>query len=216
MSLYGPVRRYRTNASRSSGASSPDVSSIPGDSSVTDVSSESDSTKRSREIDFVNELMTLDDIDKVDKLIRARREFVQKQISDKKKLQKMVTTIPNLVELMDSCEICMNPLLENIGTASFGVISYTCECSVVRTIHLKCCMSTDSTYPKCAYCRTPITFVVPTLVENSPMFKKIRVRKTPIRSEPDSEYESESESQVLFFEESQDEETIDETFLGLN
>ena len=58
MSLYGPVRRYRTNASRSSGVSSgaaPDVSSIPGDSS-----GESDSTKRSREIDFVNELMTLD------------------------------------------------------------------------------------------------------------------------------------------------------------
>lgn len=223
-----------SGSSRASGASGSSGASGASGASTNSPIVVDGSTKRSRE--FVNELMTLSEIDKVDKMIRARREYVLKKISDDKRLRRMVTDVPNLIELMESCSICTDPLLQDIGKESFGVISYTCQCSVVRTIHLKCCMSSASVSPNCAYCRTPITFVVPTLVENSPNFKKIRVGRKPINaestrtppvpplqsdsgsepeSEPESETESEPQSQVLL-EESQGEETIDESFLGLD
>jgi len=166
--------------------------------------------KRSR--DFVNNLFTLSQLDEVDKMIKKRREDVVKNVEDQKKLKKMVKEIPNLANLMETCSLCMDPLLMDIGKESFGVISYSCECSVVRTIHMKCCVSSDRQIPKCAYCRTHVTLVAPSLVDGSATFKRICVVKKPLHAASESHSDTESEPDVDLTEDL--EETFDE-FLGI-
>ena len=189
------------------------------------------STKRTSE-NFMNTLMTIEQIDEVDKLIKSRREFLTKQAEDHKKLRRMVHEVPKLADLMDNCPICMDPFLKDIGKETFGVISYSCCCSVVRTVHLRCCMSSDGEIPKCAYCRTPIVLVVPTLVGRQSMNKRIRVQRTSATVSSSSSRDddvpnlqsdtgsgSESDSEDLLeptIEPAQEEIVIDESFLGLD
>ena len=141
-------------------------------------------------------------------MIKKRRASVLKRVEDQKKLKKMVKEIPNLADLMETCSLCMDPLLMDIGKESFGVISYSCECSVVRTVHMKCCVSSDKRIPECAYCRTFVTLVAPSLVDGSATFREICVMKKPLRAASDSE----SERDVDLTEDV--EETFDE-FLGV-
>ena len=196
--------------------------------------------KRTSE-NFMNTLMTMEQIDEVDKMIKTRREFLTKQAADHKKLRRMVHEVPNLVDLMDNCSICMDPFLKDIGKETFGVISYSCCCSIVRTIHMKCCMSSDGEVPKCAYCRTPIILIVPTLVGRQTMNKRIRVQRTSavmsssssrdddvpnLQSDTGSEDESDSEDLLeptievlddpIMDPPAQEEIVIDESFLGLD
>ena len=189
------------------------------------------SAKRTSE-NFMNTLMTIEQIDEVDKMIKSRREFLTKQAEDHKKLRRMVHEVPKLADLMDNCPICMDPFLKDIGKETFGVISYSCCCSVVRTIHLRCCMSSDGEIPKCAYCRTPIVLVVPTLVGRQSMNKRIRVQRTSATVSSSSSRDddvpnlqsdtgsgSESDSEDLLeptIEPAQEEIVIDESFLGLD
>jgi len=118
-------------------------------------------------------LLTLLEIEEIDKLIRARKRIFEKNRNDQKKLVQMTKNVPNLVDLAEPCTICTDPLLQDIGKVSFGVISYSCKCTVVRTIHTKCWLSQEGSVPKCAYCRTRVVLVVPTLVGGSSRVKTI-------------------------------------------
>ena len=235
---FTPSSQHSSGAGASSSTGSSSVSTT--DENATPVfrhrtmSRYSSSTKRTSE-EFMNTLMTMEQVDEVDKMIKTRREFLKKQAADHKKLRRMVHEVPKLADLMDNCSICMDPFLKDIGKDTFGVISYSCVCSVVRTIHLKCCMSSDMEVPKCAYCRTPIVLVVPTLVGRTSMNKRVRVQRTSIdvRSsssstslpalQTDSGSESDSDSEdlleptiELLDPPAQEEIVIDESFLGLD
>lgn len=96
------------------------------------------------------DVKSLGDIDRIEEMLRGMRKEIR--LSDLSK------EIPKLVELDGICDICYDPLLQDIGKPSFGVTSYHCKCSVVRMIHVPCCFSSRSK-AKCAYCREEVVFI---------------------------------------------------------
>ena len=119
-------------------------------------------------------LLTLLEIEEIGTLIQENKNILEKKKNDHEKLLKMIKDIPNVVDIAEPCIICTNPL---IGKVSFGVISYSCACKVIRTIHTKCWLSQEGSVPKCVCCGTCVSLVVPTLVGSS-ITKKIFCRNT--------------------------------------
>lgn len=68
----------------------------------------------------------------------------------------------NFVELVEDCYICLEPLLNNIGTTKFGVVSWKCRCTVPQKAHSRCvfskiCHATNG-QGKCDMCNSPMEF----------------------------------------------------------
>lgn len=68
----------------------------------------------------------------------------------------------NFVDLVGDCYICLDPLLNNIGTTKFGVVSWKCRCTVPRKTHTGCLFSKICRAPRgkalCDMCQSPIQF----------------------------------------------------------
>ena len=75
-------------------------------------------------------------------------------------------SISGLDVVLEECMICREVLLSGIGRVSFGVMSYSCGCSHVRTLHVNCVVSMRSL--DCPVCREQIVLVAPSLMANTP------------------------------------------------
>lgn len=57
------------------------------------------------------------------------------------------------------CYVCSEPLLNNIGNSKFGVMSWSCRCTVARKAHSACIFSKlCHGQPDCDMCHTPMSF----------------------------------------------------------
>lgn len=128
-----------------------------------------------KDLSEIDELYTIEELDILREKIVATKKAKQKQEVHEKKIKRMAKSIPRLLDLMSNCAICTTPLLTDIGTTSFGVVSYACKCSIIRKIHFRCCVSTENVFPKCAFCRSDMVFIAPSLVNSSPATKRIKV-----------------------------------------
>lgn len=65
----------------------------------------------------------------------------------------------NFVSLVGDCYICMEPLLNNIGTTKFGVVSWRCRCTVPQKAHSACVFSKICHgRALCDMCQSPMEF----------------------------------------------------------
>lgn len=67
----------------------------------------------------------------------------------------------NFADLVGDCYICLEPLLNNIGTTKFGVVSWKCRCTVPQKAHTGCLFSKISLAvggARCDMCNSPIKF----------------------------------------------------------
>ena len=84
-------------------------------------------------------------------------------------------SISGLDDLLEDCVICRELLLSGLGKPSFGVMSYSCRCSHVRTLHVNCVFSMSNL--NCPICGEQIVIVAPSLMTQT-LVRSIRVRKT--------------------------------------
>lgn len=89
--------------------------------------------------------------------------------------KQVLRSISGLDTVLDECVICSEVLLSDIGTVSFGVMSYSCGCSLVRTLHVNCIFSMASL--NCPQCSEQIVLIAPSLMAQS-LVRNIPVRKT--------------------------------------
>ena len=65
----------------------------------------------------------------------------------------------NFASLVGDCYICMDPLLNNIGTTKFGVLSWNCRCSIPQKAHSACLFSKICHgQATCDMCHSPMLF----------------------------------------------------------
>lgn len=100
--------------------------------------------------------------EELSKLSKAAAEMEKRKLADKKKLAEFVSKTPELAGLVDDCYICTEPLLNNIGTSEFGVVSWHCRCTVAQKAHSAClfskiCHGDDM----CDMCSSPMRFASP-------------------------------------------------------
>lgn len=70
-----------------------------------------------------------------------------------------VAKTDNLVKLVGDCYICLEPLLNNIGTTKFGVVSWRCRCTVPQKAHSACVFSKICHMEaSCDMCHSPMKF----------------------------------------------------------
>lgn len=99
--------------------------------------------------------------EELNKLSKAAAEMEKAKIEDKRKVDEFVAKTPDFATLIDDCYICMEPLLNNIGTTKFGVISWQCRCTVAQKAHASCLFSKICRSSKCDMCNSPILFDSP-------------------------------------------------------
>lgn len=70
-----------------------------------------------------------------------------------------VAKADNFVKLVGDCYICLEPLLNNIGTTKFGVVSWKCRCTVPQKAHSACVFSKICHgQAACDMCHSPMEF----------------------------------------------------------
>lgn len=75
------------------------------------------------------------------------------------KVDAFLSKTENFVSLVGDCYICMEPLLNNIGTTKFGVLSWKCRCSIPQTAHSACLFSkVCHGQATCDMCHSPMLF----------------------------------------------------------
>lgn len=89
--------------------------------------------------------------------------------------KQVLGSITGLDTVLEECVICSEVLLSGIGKASFGVMSYSCACSHVRTLHVNCVVSMSSL--NCPFCSQQIVVIAPSLMAQT-LVHSITVRKT--------------------------------------
>ena len=89
--------------------------------------------------------------------------------------QRTLASIAGLDTVLQECVTCSEVLLSGIGEASFGVMSYSCGCTQVRTLHVNCIVSMASL--KCPICGEEIVVIAPSLMAQT-LVRTITVRKT--------------------------------------
>lgn len=67
-----------------------------------------------------------------------------------------------LESVLEECIICSEPLLAGVGGPSFGLLSYSCACSQVRTLHVNCIVSMMNL--ACPHCSEDIVLIAPSLM----------------------------------------------------
>lgn len=89
--------------------------------------------------------------------------------------QQTLGSISGLDTLLEDCVICRELLLSGLGKPSFGVMSYSCRCSHVRTFHVNCIFSMANL--NCPMCGEQIAVIAPSLMAQT-LVRSITVRKT--------------------------------------
>ncbi|CBJ27752.1 hypothetical protein Esi_0084_0045 [Ectocarpus siliculosus] len=92
----------------------------------------------------------------------AATALAKRKMDDRKKIAAFAEKHDNFVELVEDCYICLEPLLNNIGTTKFGVVSWKCRCTVPQKAHSRCvfskiCHATNG-QGKCDMCNSPMEF----------------------------------------------------------
>ncbi|CAM9202764.1 unnamed protein product [Ectocarpus sp. 12 AP-2014] len=92
----------------------------------------------------------------------AATALAKRKMDDRKKIAAFAEKHDNFVELVEDCYICLEPLLNNIGTTKFGVVSWKCRCTVPQKAHSRCvfskiCHATNG-QGKCDMCKSPMEF----------------------------------------------------------
>ncbi|CAM9122361.1 unnamed protein product, partial [Ectocarpus sp. 4 AP-2014] len=92
----------------------------------------------------------------------AATALAKRKMDDRKKIAAFAEKHDNFVELVEDCYICLEPLLNNIGTTKFGVVSWRCRCTVPQKAHSRCvfskiCHATNG-QGKCDMCKSPMEF----------------------------------------------------------
>ena len=77
--------------------------------------------------------------------------------------------------LAGECYICLQPLLDDIESPSFGVTSYKCNCSKNQLVHVKCVTSLISSSGKCGSCDTHIRIATTRVASFERVFPTFRV-----------------------------------------
>lgn len=109
------------------------------------------------------------------KICTAAAEMKKSKIEDQKKVAEFVEKTPELANLIENCYICMEPLLNNIGTPKFGVLSWHCRCTVAQTAHSACLFpKICSGESKCDMCSSPMLFESPRGNRNEATIKVIQ------------------------------------------
>eukprot|EP00903_Cladosiphon_okamuranus_P018056 g16617.t1 len=92
----------------------------------------------------------------------AKLELEKKKREDKEKVAAFIAKNKSFVDLVGDCYICLEPLLNNIGTTKFGVVSWKCRCTVPQKAHTGCLFSKISRQTNgqatCDMCSSPIKF----------------------------------------------------------
>ena len=126
-------------------------SSSSGISTKRKISQEEIRQKKSRMYCEVSDLSSSDIISLSEYLKGIAREKCDQEKSIKA-CEKFINT-GNGHRLGESCGICLGPLLDNINSPAFGVLSYKCRCSINRIIHSRCMTSlVAASGGKCASC----------------------------------------------------------------
>ncbi|CAM9572020.1 unnamed protein product [Laminaria digitata] len=95
----------------------------------------------------------------LEKTMLEERRKKRVKAEEKKKVAAFVEKNENLVELVGDCHICLEPLLNNIGTTKFGVLSWRCRCTVAQKAHSACVFSKFCHgQGKCDMCHSPMKF----------------------------------------------------------
>lgn len=116
------------------------------------------------------------------KLSKAASEMEKSKLEDKQKVAEFVGKTPELADLVDDCYICMEPLLNNIGTSKFGVLSWHCRCTVAQKAHSSCLLAKICRGDKCDMCSSPMMFESPRGTRNEATIKLFRKKKKSAHS----------------------------------
>lgn len=81
----------------------------------------------------------------------------------------------DLDQLLEECCVCQERLLQEVGTVSFGIMSYTCKCTALRKMHVNCIVSMSSLH--CPICSQAIVVIAPSLMVAG-CFRSVRVRRS--------------------------------------
>ncbi|CAM9987945.1 unnamed protein product [Ectocarpus fasciculatus] len=96
------------------------------------------------------------------KISKAAMALEKRKLEDSKKVAAFVAKNDNFVDLVGDCYICLEPLLNNIGTTKFGVVSWRCRCTVPQKAHSACVFSKICHVPNsqgtCDMCDSPMMF----------------------------------------------------------
>ncbi|CAN0226288.1 unnamed protein product [Scytosiphon promiscuus] len=97
--------------------------------------------------------------DELREISKAASALEKTKLEDSQKVAAFVAKTDNFVDLVGDCYICLEPLLNNIGTTKFGVVSWKCRCTVPQKAHSGCVFSKichgQST---CGMCDSPMEF----------------------------------------------------------
>lgn len=96
---------------------------------------------------------------------RERTRFLGPLASVSEKSREMLASIPGLEKVLEDCVICHECLLKDVEQVSFGVMSYSCDCSsgsrAPRMMHVDCTVSMNEL--TCPMCRSPIVIIAPSM-----------------------------------------------------
>ncbi|CAM9329485.1 unnamed protein product [Ectocarpus sp. 8 AP-2014] len=96
------------------------------------------------------------------KISKAAMILEKRKLEDNKKVAAFVAKNDNFVELVGDCYICLEPLLNNIGTTKFGVVSWRCRCTIPQKAHSACVFSkichVANSQGTCDMCDSPMMF----------------------------------------------------------
>lgn len=107
----------------------------------------------------VTRLMKRMRVEELRDICKAASALEKAKLEDRKKVEAFVAKNEDFVSLVEDCYICLEPLLNNIGTPKFGVISWHCRCTVAQKAHSACIFS--KIYrgkAKCDMCSSPMMF----------------------------------------------------------
>lgn len=92
-------------------------------------------------------------------LCQAASVLEKAKLEDRKKVEAFVAENEDFAQLVEDCYICMEPLLNNIGSTKFGVISWHCRCTIAQKAHSACIFSKVSRgQMKCDMCNSQMFF----------------------------------------------------------
>lgn len=120
-----------------------------------------------------------DEIRRLQTEIEETRASVGPLMSLPESSKQALGSISGLDTVLEECMICRELLLSGIGKASFGVMSYSCGCSHVRTLHVNCVVSMANL--NCPFCSERIVVIAPSLMAQT-LVRPIPVRKTQTAS----------------------------------
>ncbi|CAM9897148.1 unnamed protein product [Ectocarpus fasciculatus] len=100
--------------------------------------------------------------DELRELSKAATALEKTKLENSKKVAAFVAKNDNFVNLVGDCYFCLEPLLSNIGTTRFGVLSWRCRCTVPPKAHSGCVFSkichAGDRQGVCDMCGSPMVF----------------------------------------------------------